>query len=503
MDKLVLKKTPIRSNLKFSPSPDQPESTAKKTASKQKKLSPPTKRKSIGVPIKIKPPRRGIRASTRTKKATAEEEENISDSTFVVKRKPEEKLKEASDIEEEEQEDEEVQEDEAPPPKAKRARAASSKPTPKQPANKPAPRSRKAKQVKEPKKAPKASPVKQMPTPRKSISPKSKSNPPKSKFTPSKLDATPSKSDPIPSKSESSPQTPLEFKKLKISHVIDDSISSKTITFQGTYDGEVAVIRLEKTLFDEAAMKKALGNDKTSSTLDFANDVYSSYLLNPSGGPGSLNDIKATVICPANETVLAKYSRADMIFYSETPDSYLKVVEPFIEDKVTNEKDYNQWVFNILDGKAEVDRIILNDPDPDSGFVIAPNLKSTGDEQDIRLVAICHRRDIRSLRDLNGEHLILLKNILTKGTKAIKAKYKKSKGHLRSYVHYHPSFYHFHVHFRMIDPSDYESSDRDNLLSTIINNISLQKDYYQKSTLTYPLSKNTALYQKLKSAKRF
>lgn len=496
MDKLVLKKTPIRSNLKFSPSPDQPESTAKKTASKQKKLSPTTKRKSIGVPIKIKPPRRGVRASARTKKAPIEGEENISDSTFVVKRKPEEKPKEASDIEEEEQEEDEEQEDEAPPPKAKRARAASSKPPAKPPANKPAPRSRKAKEVKESKKAPKASPVKQAPTPRKSSSPKSKN-------TPSKPHATPSKSNPTPSKSKPSPQTPMEFKNLKISHVIDDSISSKTITFQGTYNGEVAVIRLEKTLFDEAAMKKALGNDETSSTLDFANDVYSSYLLNPCGGPNLLNDIKATVICPANETVLAKYSRADMIFYSETPDTYLKVVGPFIEDKVTNEKDYNQWVFNILDGKAEADRIILNDPDPDSGFVIAPNLKSTGDEQDIRLVAICHRRDIRSLRDLNDEHLILLKNILTKGTKAIKAKYKKSKGHLRSYVHYHPSFYHFHVHFRMVDPSDYESSDRDNLLSTIINNISLQKDYYQKSTLTYPLSKNTALYQKLKSAKRF
>lgn len=426
---------------------------------------------------------------------------------------PKEESKETSDSGEDQEEEEE--EYEPPPPKSKRARAASAKPPAKsstkpvpKPLAKPPSRSRKAKDVKE---TPKASPAKSKSASSKSRSntlestptpSKSKPTPSKSTPTPSKSKQTPSKSTPTPLKSSSSPSTPMEFNKLKISHVIDDSITSKTITFQGIYEGETTVIRLEKTLFDEEAMKKALGDEKTLSTLDFTNDVYSSYLLNPSEGSGPLNDIKATVVCPANETVLAKYSRADMIFFSETPDTYTKVVEPFIENKVTNEKDYNQWVFNILDGKSEVDRIILNDPDPDSGFMIAPNLKSTGEEQDIKLVAICHRRDIRSLRDLNDKHLTLLKNILTKGTKVIKAKFKKSKGQLRSYVHYHPSFYHFHVHFRMVDPSAYESSDRDNLLSTIINNITLNKDYYKKSTLTYPLSKNTALFHELKKAKR-
>lgn len=498
MDKVVLKKTPIRTNLKFSPSPDSPEaSPVKKTTSKPKKPSPATKRKSIGVPIKIRPLRRGVRSSTRTKKAPAEEEENISDHTFVVKRKPQEEKSPQASVTREEQGDED-EDGKSSPPKSKRARAASAKPPAKlstklapKPSAKPKLLSR-SKKTKEAKEAPETSPAKPKSSPL-----KSKSTPSKSGFTP-----TPSKSAATPSKSESSPATAIEFNKLKISHVIDDSITSKTITFQGTYNGETAVIRLEKTLFDEVAMKKALGDGKTSSTLDFANDVYSSYLLNPPEDSGSLNGIRATVVCPANETVLAKYSKADMIFFSETPDTYSKVVDPFIENKVTNEKDYNQWVFNLLDGKSEVDRVILNDPDPDSGFILAPNLKSTGDEQDIKLVAICHRRDIRSLRDLNDKHLTLLKNILTKGTKVIKAKYKKNKGHLRSYVHYHPSFYHFHVHFRMVDPGSYESSDRDNLLSTIINNITLNKDYYKKSTLSYPLSKNTALFQELKKAKR-
>lgn len=34
---------------------------------------------------------------------------------------------------------------------------------------------------------------------------------------------------------------------------------------------------------------------------------------------------------------------------------------------------------------------------------------------DLYLIAICHRRDIKSLRDLTPEHLPLLRNILREG----------------------------------------------------------------------------------------
>lgn len=288
----------------------------------------------------------------------------------------------------------------------------------------------------------------------------------------------------------------IDFKQLKLGQVINESASTKSITFQAKYKGQNAIIRLDKTPFEEDSAKEALDHNDLVSERNLANDIYSRYKII---SPGSdINSIKATIVIPASEAVLAKYSRSETIFFSETSDVYLKVVEPFIENLLANEKDHNQWVYNILEGKFEADSVIMNDPDKDSGFMLLPSLKSSGDEKELHVLAICHRRDIRSLRDLDDKHIPLLKNILVNGTNAIKNKYCNQSGQLRSYIHYHPTFYHFHVHFEMVDPSEYKASDRDNLLETVISNISLMKDYYRKITLVYPLSQASALYQELK-----
>lgn len=34
-----------------------------------------------------------------------------------------------------------------------------------------------------------------------------------------------------------------------------------------------------------------------------------------------------------------------------------------------------QWVYNILEKKAEADRIVYEDPDPETGFVLLPDFK--------------------------------------------------------------------------------------------------------------------------------
>lgn len=62
-------------------------------------------------------------------------------------------------------------------------------------------------------------------------------------------------------------------------------------------------------------------------------------------------------------------------------------------------------------------------------------------------IAIVHARNIRSLRDLRAEHLPLLRNILLQGAKAIEDAYGVPATHLRTFVHYLPSYFHLHVHF--------------------------------------------------------
>ena len=77
-------------------------------------------------------------------------------------------------------------------------------------------------------------------------------------------------------------------------------------------------------------------------------------------------------------------------------------------------------MYNILDGKAETDRVVYSDPDPLTGFVLLPDMKwDRSDLQNLYMLAIVRRRDLFSLRDLTTEHLPLLKNILTKGKVSI------------------------------------------------------------------------------------
>lgn len=77
-------------------------------------------------------------------------------------------------------------------------------------------------------------------------------------------------------------------------------------------------------------------------------------------------------------------------------------------------------MYNILEHKSEVDRIVFEDADPSVGFVLLPDLKWDGkDLKSLYLLALVHQRDIKSIRDLTADHLPLLQNILTKSTVCI------------------------------------------------------------------------------------
>lgn len=81
-----------------------------------------------------------------------------------------------------------------------------------------------------------------------------------------------------------------------------------------------------------------------------------------------------------------------------------------------------QWVYNVLEHKHETERIIFEDKNPNTGFVLLPDLKWNGKQtEDLYLLALIHLRNIKSLRDLSAEHLPLLRNILNKGTVSINA----------------------------------------------------------------------------------
>ncbi|NWZ13068.1 DCPS diphosphatase, partial [Agelaius phoeniceus] len=161
-----------------------------------------------------------------------------------------------------------------------------------------------------------------------------------------------------------------------------------------------------------------------------------------------------------------------------------------------------QWVYNILEKKAEADRIVHENPDPSNGFVLVPDLKWNQNQlDDLYLIALVHRREIKSLRDLTAEHLPLLRNVLQEGKEAIGKRFGVSSSQLRIYLHYQPSYYHLHVHFTALGYDAPGSSvERAHLLADVIDNLAMDSMYYQKRALTFPLRADEPLFKKFQEA---
>ncbi|XP_058712871.1 m7GpppX diphosphatase isoform X4 [Poecile atricapillus] len=202
------------------------------------------------------------------------------------------------------------------------------------------------------------------------------------------------------------------------------------------------------------------------------------------------------------------------------------------------------WVYNILEKKAEADRIIHENPDPSNGFVLVPDLKWNQNQHkcscmapgslnnslgscewcvrskallplsvsppsppvslqldDLYLIALVHRREIKSLRDLTAEHLPLLRNVLQEGKEAIVKRFGVSGSQLRIYLHYQPSYQHLHVHFTALGYDAPGSSvERAHLLADVIDNLAMDSMYYQKRALTFPLRADEPLFKKFQEA---
>nr|CAG4643223.1 EOG090X06NK [Ilyocryptus agilis] len=274
--------------------------------------------------------------------------------------------------------------------------------------------------------------------------------------------------------------TLTSFGRFTYKRTLREDLESRTVAVEGTFDvSSPAVILLEKTPFTSDEVLGVLSSD-TQLLKIFHNDIYGSFLCYPEK---NFNALKATVIHPATEKHIEKYSERDRYLIEETPSIYKSVTLPHIEESKFN----IQWVFNILEHKKEADRIVFEDPDPEQGFILLPDLKwDCRTISNLYLTGIVKKKGIKSLRDLTVEHLPMLKNIFEKGSASITEKYGLPKSQQRIYIHYQPTYYHLHVHFTSLQFTPPGCSvERAHLLSDVIRNIELFPCYYQNIPLNF------------------
>ncbi|CCA69534.1 hypothetical protein PIIN_03473 [Serendipita indica DSM 11827] len=193
------------------------------------------------------------------------------------------------------------------------------------------------------------------------------------------------------------------------------------------------------------------------------------------------------------------YTQQRLKLVRETPELYESIVRPYI-DSFPSER--TNWVRNILTYKTESEKLLYDCPD----FVILPDFKwDIKDVNTLYLQAIVRDGTIKSLRDIRYSHLAMLRQIRSQATK-VAAKWGIESGGLRLYVHYQPSYYHFHVHIVQVNYTGFPGTSigqahlLDDIISLLEVHGNLQPPIFQKLALSYTLGEFHALYEPMTNA---
>ncbi len=192
----------------------------------------------------------------------------------------------------------------------------------------------------------------------------------------------------------------------------------------------------------------------------FSNDVYKKYNSTLNGVQGEL------IVC-------SDLTKVDGFCKKIVQETYLEYLD-FISKRDFKKE---QWVYNILDGIAEQDKILYKD----DSIVVAQNYIWDGkDLSRMYLLAFPMDKKLHSIRDLDGTHIELLEFIKTKTLEIIKSTYGFDSVVIKMYLHYAPSTYHLHIHFVLVSNTDTNSScEYSHELSNVIENLKINSDYYK------------------------
>lgn len=299
----------------------------------------------------------------------------------------------------------------------------------------------------------------------------------------------------------------FQLSQFELVRILSNNSTQKSVALLGHFRDlsreNQAIVTLEKTAFTEAQLQTSESDSsssffttKSQLRTEFINDVYGNFLCLTDP---EINQLKVTIIYPASEKHIVKFSAQPKHLLEETAQDYQTVTLPHLE----REQLSLEWLYNVLEHRKEQDRIVFEDPSDETGFILLPDLKWDGKTlEQLYLLALVRVRGIKSLRDLTGGHLPLLRNIKKRGTEAIRERYGIGSDKLRVYLHYQPTFYHLHVHFTFLqhDPPGIQC-EKSHLLTTVIGNLELVPDYYQRATLCCVFKETDKLYEKLRAAK--
>jgi m7GpppX diphosphatase len=122
------------------------------------------------------------------------------------------------------------------------------------------------------------------------------------------------------------------------------------------------------------------------------------------------------------------------------------------------------------------------------------------------LVALTLLPNIKSLRDLNRSHLPLLHAIRREAANVAKSRWGLEGTELRLFVHYQPSYYHFHVHIVNANHTSLrgmvvgQAHMLDDIISLLELDESTGSSIFQRMTHSYGLGEQHGLFSAMQAA---
>lgn len=213
------------------------------------------------------------------------------------------------------------------------------------------------------------------------------------------------------------------------------------MTLLGSINGSQALLTAERAAFpSDLVTQEAFHTALTQVNNIGDNDIYRWYLASSGTTDSAPPDLKLNLIYPCTDKHIKKYSPQTVRMVTETPEIYKNHIHPYMQ-RMRDEGRLN-WVFNIIEGRAEQEDVLLRDPGlgdggEDERFLLTPDLnwdKKT--LTSLHLLALVERRDIWSLRDLKKAHVVWLKHLRVKVLDATVGLYKGiERDMLKLYVH--------------------------------------------------------------------
>ncbi|KAH9990963.1 scavenger mRNA decapping enzyme [Russula compacta] len=269
-----------------------------------------------------------------------------------------------------------------------------------------------------------------------------------------------------------------------------------------TPDGQVktAIVRIERT-----ALPSFSDGLIATAKLVESTDIYA-WMLGWLSHSEDRPDVKINVICPATDVHIRKYSKQQVHIVRETPALYERIVRPYIDAFPASR---TQWIDEIVSGRSESEKVLFRSPpetDP-FGFLILPDMKwDLANLSSLYLVALMLLPNIKSLRDLDRSHLPLLRTIRREAANVVKNRWGLEATELRLFVHYQPSYYHFHVHIvnanhtGLMGMTVGQAHMLDDIISLLEFDEPMGPSVFQRMTLSYGLGEQHGLFSAMKAA---